>query len=81
MPFSSILKAVRKEYSLSCCAIADHREIEDEEVDKWLNGTSFPSEKEAKDFSALFALPYSVVWNSIQEGMKQNETDTDHSGL
>ncbi len=81
MVFRDILKAVRKAYQVSCCFIADHREVEDETVDRWLKGTRFPNEKQAKDFSARFAIPLTTVMASIEEGGKKNETNTDHSGL
>lgn len=79
MVFKEILKAVGKTYSVSCCFIADHRELQDEVVEDWLKGTSFPDEKQSKDFSARFAIPLNTILNSIKEG--KNEANTDHSGL
>lgn len=71
MTFSDILKAVRKQYQVSCCFIADHLEVEDEAVDSWLEGRSYPDRKQAKDFAHRFALPEKVVYSSREEKQKQ----------
>ncbi len=66
--FPEILKAVEEQYHFSACFIADHLHIEDEIVEGWEKGTILPSEKEAKDFADLFAIPSKLVLDSIQKG-------------
>ena len=45
MTFSTILKTIKREYSFSCCYIADNLSVPDEVVESWEEGTSLPKLK------------------------------------
>lgn len=68
--FADLLKLMEKEYQFDACFIADHLHMEDEKVESWEKGISYPNEKEAEDFADLFALPLKLVKDSIEKGKK-----------
>ncbi len=80
--FAELLKIIEREYSYDACFIADHLHLEDEIVEDWEKGNSFPDSEKAEEFADMFALPCNLVLNSIQEGKRhESKTLPDHSGL
>lgn len=71
MLFKEILEAVKQQYHFSNCYIADNIGVEDEVVDSWEKGESFPDEETAKKFSECFAIPFSTLRSILQENKKE----------
>ena len=67
MTFSTILKTIKREYSFSCCYIADNLSVPDEVVESWEEGTSLPTEEEAIKFADIFSLPRNIVLSTIRK--------------
>lgn len=70
MTFATILKAVLDEYHFTCCYVADNMHLEDEIVEDWLEGKSYPNDEQLKKFSEMFAIPYNTLKKSTKEEEK-----------
>lgn len=72
MTFVDILHALYKAYSIDACFIADHMGLEDEEVEAWEKGKSFPTEEQLVKFSGMFAIPLNTLEKAVEQGKKES---------
>lgn len=61
MTFSSVLRAVYKTYSVDTAFLSQKMKTSIGLVKKWENGEALPSRKQYEDFSAMFAIPLSIL--------------------
>ncbi len=69
MSFNKIINTCIKEYHISVDEIAKHTHASVEEVNSWIAGKALPNHHQLEHFSALFALPMSVLENA---GLEEN---------
>ena len=64
MLFKNIITSCIKEYHISADEISKHTHASVEEVHSWIAGEALPNHHQLEHFSALFALPMSVLENA-----------------
>lgn len=65
MTFSAILKAIKKQYPIENDHLAEHLHTDEETIEKWEKGEAYPSHHQLEHFSEIFALPMSILEDSI----------------
>jgi len=70
MTFRTILDAVQKESGMEDDHLAEHLNVDEKTVLLWHEGKAYPEGKVLDDFSAIFAVPKSLLEESIKETKK-----------
>lgn len=67
MTFAAIFQAIKKQYAIENNHLAKHLHTNEKTVDAWERGDALPSHHQLEHFSEMYALPLSLLEDSVKQ--------------